>query len=86
MNPDIAKPTCIDLFCGCGGFSLGMQRAGFAVVAAIDASPIATGVFDRNFPAVPFVLCEDLTGFSPDRLAGLLAPVYELFQACFGVG
>ena len=30
--------TCLDLFCGCGGFSLGMQRAGFRVLAAIDLS------------------------------------------------
>ena len=64
--------TCLDLFCGCGGFSLGMQRAGFAVLAAIDANPVATAAFDRNFPAVPFVLCEDLTTFSPQRLAQLL--------------
>ncbi|MHB8655542.1 MAG: DNA cytosine methyltransferase [Terriglobia bacterium] len=21
--------TCVDLFCGCGGFALGMERAGF---------------------------------------------------------
>ena len=21
--------TCLDLFCGCGGFTLGMERAGF---------------------------------------------------------
>ena len=28
--------TCLDLFCGCGGFSLGMKRAGFNVLAAID--------------------------------------------------
>jgi len=30
--------TCLDLFCGCGGFSLGMQHAGFSVLAAIDAN------------------------------------------------
>ena len=26
------KLTFIDLFCGCGGFSLGLQRAGFDCV------------------------------------------------------
>ena len=26
----------IDLFCGCGGLSLGFQRAGFEIVAAFD--------------------------------------------------
>jgi DNA (cytosine-5)-methyltransferase 1 len=64
--------TCLDLFCGCGGFSLGMQRAGFSVLAAIDTSPVATAAFDQNFPAVPFILTEDLTTFPPDALAGLL--------------
>lgn len=28
--------TCLDLFCGCGGFSLGMERAGFRTLAAVD--------------------------------------------------
>lgn len=30
------RPTCIDLFCGCGGFSLGFMQAGFEVVAGVD--------------------------------------------------
>ena len=33
--------TCLDLFCGCGGFSLGMERAGFRVLAAIDPTHIS---------------------------------------------
>ena len=27
---------CVDLFCGCGGMSLGFQKAGFNIVAGID--------------------------------------------------
>ncbi len=62
--------TCLDLCCGCRGFSLGMQRAEFTVLAAIDASPIATDVFHRNFSSVPLLLCNGLTTFPPERLDG----------------
>lgn len=34
--PGDKRPTCIDLFAGCGGFSLGMIQGGFEVVAAVD--------------------------------------------------
>jgi len=74
MNHDTAKPTCIDLFCGCGGFTLGMQRAGFSVLAAIDSNAEAIATFDRNFPGVPFVLHQDLTAFGPEKLAELIWP------------
>jgi DNA (cytosine-5)-methyltransferase 1 len=59
--------TCIDLFCGCGGFSLGMQRAGFRIVAAIDFNEEAVGTFKVNFPAT-LCLRKDLKKFSPNRL------------------
>ena len=74
MNPVPLKPTCLDLFCGCGGFSLGMQRAGFSLLAAIDSNEAAIATFDKNFPAVPFVLCQDLTTFGPEKLAELIWP------------
>lgn len=74
MSQATLKPTCLDLFCGCGGFSLGMQRAGFSVLAAIDSSAEAIATFDRNFPDVPFVLCQDLTSFGPEKLAELIWP------------
>jgi DNA (cytosine-5)-methyltransferase 1 len=64
--------TCIDLFCGCGGFSLGMERAGFAVLAAVDSSKPAIRVFQANFPSVPHVLEKDLTSLSPLELAKLI--------------
>lgn len=65
-------PTCVDLFCGCGGFSLGMERAGFQTLAAVDIDPHAVAVFRRNFPHVPHVLQKDLTGFHPGELDELL--------------
>lgn len=66
------KLTCIDLFSGCGGFSLGMQRAGFRVLAAIDNNEEAIEVFKANFPKETRALRKDLTKFPPDKLATLL--------------
>ena len=39
----------VDLFCGCGGLSLGFQNAGFEIVAAFDKWPAALAVYNRNF-------------------------------------
>lgn len=38
----------IDLFCGCGGLSLGLQQAGFDVVAGADACKAAMRVYRAN--------------------------------------
>lgn len=40
----------VELFCGCGGFSLGAHRAGFEVAAAYDVDPILTSSYPKNFP------------------------------------
>jgi len=39
----------VDLFCGCGGFSLGFQNAGFEIVAAYDKWQAALSVYQKNF-------------------------------------
>jgi len=62
------KLTTIDLFCGAGGFSLGMEKAGFRTIAALDANPEALIVFKKNFPDVKHVLEKDLTKFGPADL------------------
>jgi DNA (cytosine-5)-methyltransferase 1 len=62
----------IDLFCGCGGFSLGMERAGFRCLAAIDFNAEAVTVFKSNFPHVPQALERDLTVFPPRDLSELI--------------
>ncbi len=64
--------TCIDLFAGCGGFSLGLHRAGLQIVAAIDFEPKAIEVYRANFPDTPHILCEDLTQFTPTQLGQLI--------------
>jgi len=47
------KPTCVDLFCGCGGFSLGFIEAGFQVVAAADYDFQAMVTYLVNLGAYP---------------------------------
>ena len=63
------KPTFIDLFCGCGGFSLGFDRAGLSGLAAIDFNKEAIKVFKANLPQVSHVLEVDVTKFPPRQLA-----------------
>jgi DNA (cytosine-5)-methyltransferase 1 len=65
--------TFLDLFCGCGGFSLGMRRAGWHELAAIDFSPQAVATFHENFPHGVYALERDLTTFKPDQLDHLLS-------------
>jgi DNA (cytosine-5)-methyltransferase 1 len=45
----IKKTKTIDLFCGCGGMSLGFQNAGFDIVAAFDHWRPAVEVYKANF-------------------------------------
>ena len=40
----------LDLFCGCGGLSLGFEQAGFDIVGGIDINPHAVATFQHNFP------------------------------------
>lgn len=46
------KPKALDLFSGCGGLSLGMERAGFEVVYANELNPDAAKTYSWNFPNV----------------------------------
>ena len=63
--------TFLDLFCGCGGFSLGMGRAGWHEAAAIDLDPAAIKVFKANLDAGERAFERDLTTFRPAELAEL---------------
>ena len=41
--------NAVDLFCGCGGMSLGFQKAGYVIKAAFDNWDAAIQVYSQNF-------------------------------------
>ena len=61
-------PWAIDLFSGAGGLSLGLEEAGFSVVAAADSDPVAMESHAANIPGLTWV--GDLT--NPDDLLSQL--------------
>ena len=49
------KPKIVDLFCGCGGFGLGAELAGFHTVTAVDIDETLQSAYKRNFPSTKVV-------------------------------
>lgn len=66
------QPRIVDLFCGCGGFSLGAELAGLKSTVAIDIDPILTSSFNYNFPHTTLHRADisQLDGPTLKRLAG----------------
>jgi DNA (cytosine-5)-methyltransferase 1 len=50
MNMTNNKLITLDLFCGCGGMSLGFTNAGYSISAAFDNWEPAIEVYRKNFP------------------------------------
>ena len=48
----------VDVYCGCGGLTLGARDAGFKSKLAIDIDPILTSSFERNFPDARLLLAD----------------------------
>ena len=65
------KPTAIDLFCGCGGLSAGLRRAGFQIIAGADIEPKPLETFRLNFPDA-HALHLDLAQWTPAEMLDTL--------------
>lgn len=63
--PTYAK--AISTFSGCGGSSLGLRRAGFKVLHAVEFVPAARETYEANFPGTP-VDARDIRDIDPLEL------------------
>ncbi len=69
---------CVDLFAGCGGLSLGFQKAGFNIVAAYENWQPAIEVYKKNFSHPIFQLnlkneqeaISEIKKYSPEMIMG----------------
>jgi len=67
----------VDLFCGCGGMSLGFQNAGFNIIGAYDNWKPSISVYKKNFKHPVYEvdlqeekLHEQIAGLKPDVIIG----------------
>ena len=56
----------LDLFAGIGGFTLGLERAGFETAAFCEIDPYAQKVLRKNWPGVP--IYDDVRDITAERL------------------
>ena len=57
----------LDLFAGIGGFTIGLERAGFETAAFCEIDPYAQKVLRKNWPGVP--IYDDVRSITAERLA-----------------
>ena len=78
------KYSAIDLFCGCGGLSLGLRRAGFEVVAAVDNDPLSCSTYRANHRRTQFFR-SDIRSVDPTALMealGMAPGDLDLMAGC----
>lgn len=69
----------VDLFCGCGGFSLGARAAGFIPQIAFDLDPILTSSYGVNHPFTSLALADLAKIGGSDIRREIGAPVDGVF-------
>ena len=76
--------SAIDVFCGCGGLSLGLRRAGFRIVAAIDNDKLSASTYQMNHRRTHLVN-QDIRLVDPEVLmqdVGLHPGALDLMAGC----
>jgi DNA (cytosine-5)-methyltransferase 1 len=66
-----SKPLVVELFCGCGGTSLGFEMAGFEIAVGSDIHIPSINTFKLNHPNVSTIL-GDIKKVTPEMISRLL--------------
>lgn len=71
-----SRPVAVDLFAGAGGLSLGLEQAGFDVLASVEYDPVHAATHERNFPNTE-VLCASAANITGDQFRAAVARGWE---------
>ncbi|MCF4141864.1 DNA cytosine methyltransferase [Dethiosulfovibrio marinus] len=71
IHSDYSKPTAVDLFCGCGGLTVGLKIAGFKVLGALDIDPLAARTYKENHKEVT-LWEKDIRELKPEEMLNVL--------------
>ena len=78
------KHTAIDLFCGAGGLTEGLKKAGFCVLAGVENNPIAAETYKLN-NRIAKIYEGDICKLSPEQMMddlGLKRGDLDLLAGC----
>ena len=78
------KPKAIDLFCGCGGLTLGLKQAGFKVIGAVDNNALAVKTYRANHKEVE-IWGENIQNLSVEKVKrklGIKKGELDLLAGC----
>ena len=67
QTSEVSIVKVLDLFAGIGGFTIGLERAGFETAAFCEIDPYAQKVLRKNWPGVP--IYDDVRTITAERLA-----------------
>ena len=81
---EVMRLKAMDLFCGCGGLTVGLKRAKFSVVGAIEKDPLACEAYRMNHPRTR-LFEGDICEISPEAVLselGLDVGELDLLAGC----
>lgn len=83
MATNDRRPIAVDLFAGAGGMTLGFEKAGFDVLAAVELDPIHASVHEYNFPFWT-TICKSVTETTAREIRELSAIGDRPIDVVFG--